>query len=319
MKKLTQEQFLEKCFQKHGNKFDYSKINYEGFNKKVEIICFTHGSSWQTPSSHLNNIHGCNLCSPTGGAALTQEQFIEKCKILHKNTYDYSKTIFTGVKNKILIICSIHGEFEQIAEKHFLYGCSACAGNKRKTQKEFLNQAKIVHKNYYNYDQINFISNSHKIIINCPKHGQFIQSPKNHLLGQGCKKCGAGNTSNIEHKWLDHIDLPDDNLHRNVTIYIGNKKFIVDGYVPNTNLIYEFLGDYWHGNPSIYNQNKINKANKKSFGDLFKNTVERIRTFRKAGFKVISIWEKDFKNEQKKISNRGKSLKISKNTRVLGK
>lgn len=65
--------------------------------------------------------------------------------------------------------------------------------------------------------------------------------------------------------------------------------------------MYEFYGDYWHGNPNVYNQNYINKHNKIKFITLFNKTISRENKLKECGYKIISIWEKDFIKLKKKI------------------
>lgn len=185
-------------------------------------------------------------------------------------------------------------DFTQIAEKHFLYGCPSCAGNKRKTTEEIIVEFRKIHGDFYDYSLVNYTGYNNKVSISCPIHGQYYQTPHNHILGKKCKKCSIGNTSIIEHQWLDHLGLPNDDDHRNVHIKVGNRKFIVDGLIPGSNLIYEFLGDYWHGNPSVYDSTAFNKMVKRTFGDLYIDTVNKIRYLRSHGFKVICIWESKF-------------------------
>jgi hypothetical protein len=89
--KLTTEKFIEKSKLKHGDKFDYSKVDYSGAKCKVTIICKVHGEFTQTASDHLNGC-GCQECDPT--KRLTAETFIEKCNLLHNNKFDYSKVVY---------------------------------------------------------------------------------------------------------------------------------------------------------------------------------------------------------------------------------
>jgi G:T-mismatch repair DNA endonuclease (very short patch repair protein) len=76
---------------------------------------------------------------------------------------------------------------------------------------------------------------------------------------------------------------------------IKNRKIKPDGYDPTTKTIYEFNGDYWHGNPNLYKSTDTNKHNKKTFEELYKKTIERESFLVKNGYKVVSIWESDFK------------------------
>lgn len=72
------------------------------------------------------------------------------------------------------------------------------------------------------------------------------------------------------------------------------EQFKVDGFDPLTNTVYEFNGDYFHGNPEIYPSNNVNAINKKTFGELYTKTVEKENILKSAGYKVISIWENEW-------------------------
>lgn len=126
---------------------------------------------------------------------ITTEEFIEKSKQLHGNKYDYSKVKYINNHTKVTIICPIHGEFEQIPSNHLRKrGCPKCAG-KNKTTEEFVEEALKVHGNKYDYSKVQYRKNSENVCIICPKHGEFWQTPSNHLYGQGCPKCGRKRTN----------------------------------------------------------------------------------------------------------------------------
>lgn len=302
MRKITVEEWLARFDAKFGNKFDYSEAEIKTDRLPIKIICREHGEFWQTPQCHTNSIHGCNLCSPTCGAKLTKNQLINKFKKKHGEKYIYDQIIFKGIKKQITIICRIHGEFKQIAENHFISGCQACAGNRPLTFNEFRDRSRNIFNWFYDYTEVEkdwdkISANNDKIKIWCPKHGYFLQTFHGHLTGRCCMYCRNGNSSKKERKWLDYIGIPND--FRNKKIKFGNKFYVVDGYIPNSNIIFEFLGDFWHGNPSIYDFRKKNKKNKKMFKKLFEETVSKIRLMRSFGYKVITIWEKDFDRKLK--------------------
>ena len=77
-------------------------------------------------------------------------------------------------------------------------------------------------------------------------------------------------------------------------IPIGESYIQVDGWCKSTNTIYEFHGDYWHGNPEIYNSEEMNKTAKKTFGELYEKTCHREELIRSLGFKLVVIWESDW-------------------------
>jgi hypothetical protein len=116
--------------------------------------------------------------------------------------------------------------------------------------------------------------------------------PSGHKRGFGCKSCTIS-VSKEETLWLNSFNIPS--INRNVQMMINDRIFNVDGIDYETNTIYEFNGDYYHGNPEIFNSNKLNKTTGKTFGELYKNTSEKERLLREFGYNVISIWEKDYK------------------------
>ena len=65
----------------------------------------------------------------------------------------------------------------------------------------------------------------------------------------------------------------------------------VDGYCQTNNTIYEYHGSYWHGNPSLYDSNDINKQLDKTFGELYQKTLERDKKIRELGYNLIVKWE----------------------------
>lgn len=130
-KKLTTEEFIEKARKVHGNKYNYSQVEYINTKTKVCIICPTHGEFWQTPNKHLNG-YGCKKCS--GYFVDSINSFIEKAKEVHGDKYDYSKSIYVNARIKVCIVCPIHGEFWQEPYVHVgqKCGCPKCSyGQKR--------------------------------------------------------------------------------------------------------------------------------------------------------------------------------------------
>lgn len=113
---LTQEEFVKRSREKHGDKYDYSKVVYQGKDKKVLIICPIHGEFLQEANSHMRGI-GCPVCSREGrkkprlNTRKTTEQFIEDARKVHGNKYDYFKTEYVDWATKVCITCPEHGDF----------------------------------------------------------------------------------------------------------------------------------------------------------------------------------------------------------------
>lgn len=196
--------FIEKAKEIHGDKYDYSKVNYINSSTKVCIICPKHGEFWQIPASHLRGI-GCNKCgieNASNKCRKTTEDFIKEAKSIHGDKYDYSKVKYENAHKKICIICPEHGEFWQKPMLHINQkcGCKKCGTNKTKTKTsltfdEFVERAKKVHGDKYDYSKVGYVNYKTKVCIICPIHGEFWQTPSVHLNGEGCKKCGYENVS----------------------------------------------------------------------------------------------------------------------------
>lgn len=134
------------------------------------------------------------------------EKFIIKAIEKHGNTYDYSLVNYTKAKDKITIICKLHGEFLQTPDSHIRgRGCNNCKTNKislSKTSniKSFVKKASIVHSDKYGYSKLIYINSRSKGIITCPIHGDFEQELNSHMRGSGCKECQKVTLSNLKSK-----------------------------------------------------------------------------------------------------------------------
>ena len=188
MKRLTTEEFIAQARKVHGDKYDYSKVEYKNAKTEVIIICPIHGEFKQRPDKHLRG-HKCPKCHPLHKK--TTEEFIAQARKVHGDKYDYSKVIYKGALNKVIVICPIHGEFLVLPNNHLSgQGCRECYKDERKkTIEEFIAQARKVHGDKYDYSKVEYKNANTKVCIICPEHGKFWQTPANHLSGKGCKKC----------------------------------------------------------------------------------------------------------------------------------
>lgn len=182
------ETFLLKALWVHGDKYDYSRVDYTSSKEKVEILCHKHGSFMQSPEKHLSYSAGCPSCAPN--KKMDSNEFIEKACAVHNNFYKYSKVLYKGSKEPVTITCPTHGDFLQKPNGHLSgQGCPACSDNYRPTTTEFIDQAKQVHGDYYDYSKVFYKNRTAHVTILCPEHGPFKQTPSCHLHGQGCRKC----------------------------------------------------------------------------------------------------------------------------------
>jgi len=186
MKKLTNENFIQKAKEIHGNKYDYSLVKYINSKTKVKIICNEHNIIFeQTPSKHLSGF-GCRLCS---GKLLNSQLFINKANKIHNNYYDYSLVNYINSKSKVIILCPIHGEFNQLPSEHLTgKGCPKCNG-KHLSINNIIEKANKIHNYKYQYNNVIYTGIKEPVSIICPIHNEFTQTFDSHLMGHGCPKC----------------------------------------------------------------------------------------------------------------------------------
>lgn len=192
-KEERKQEFINKAIKKHGNKYDYSKINYINSKTKVCIICPIHGEFYQEPSAHVRG-YDCPKCSHSkqGKRTMNTDIFIRKSKKIFGNKYTYENTKYVNADTKICITCPEHGDFYMMPFNHITskQGCPKCVGRNLTTQ-EIIELFKQAHGNKYDYSKVIYDKAKSKVEIICPVHGSFFQTPQKHIDGQGCPKCAG--------------------------------------------------------------------------------------------------------------------------------
>lgn len=196
---FSKEDFIRQAKAIHGEKYDYSKVDYTNNSTKVCIICPEHGEFLQTPNAHISQKCGCPDCRSKRISESKRKDtasFILKAHTIHGYRYDYSKVKYKGVFERVCIICPEHGEFWQVPNVHLDgCGCPKCANlqasiRQTKTTEQFIADAKAVHGDKYDYSKVKYVNRKEKVCIICPEHGEFCQSPGNHVnLQSVCPKC----------------------------------------------------------------------------------------------------------------------------------
>ena len=127
--------------------------------------------------------------------ALTTAEFIEQAKRVHGDKYDYSHVAYKTRKIKVEIICIVHGAWMQTPNLHLSGSeCKDCATDRmRDTIDIFIQKAKSVHGEKYDYSRVKYVNNYTHVEIICPNHGSFQQAPSGHSQGKGCEKCARDN------------------------------------------------------------------------------------------------------------------------------
>lgn len=233
-RRFTTEDFIQSARHVHGESYDYSKVNYIKSIEKVCIICPKHGEFWQRPNDHLSG-KGCRKCASVSRVNRykpTTESFIEKAKLVHGDKYDYSLVDYQGSHSKVCIICPVHGQFWQSATGHLSGGgCKECKSQKIKSLKskskdKFIQEARYIHGDKYNYDEVVYENNRSRLRIICPTHGAFYQMAGNHLKGCGCQKCAweyknAQKTKSTDEFIAEARQIHGDRFDYSKTIYVG--------------------------------------------------------------------------------------------------
>lgn len=226
---------------------------------------------------------------------VTVLDFIEGAKSIHNSKYDYSKVNYVNNRSKVEIVCPIHGPFFQTPNNHLRNrGCFNCSKIKKLSHDDFIRRAKIVHGDKYNYSKTKYVNHKTKVIIICPIHGDFLQNTNHHLRGNGCVYCTI-RISKPEIEFLNYLKI------ENRQVYILNKQ--VDGYDGVSKTIYEFLGDYYHGNPLIYKKDKYNPTCHKTYGELYDDTIKRFNKLKWNGYNIKYIWESDWDGYKNGVSD----------------
>lgn len=186
---MTTNEFIVKAERVHGKKYDYSQSVYVNAKTKIQIVCPIHGCFEQTPDKHVNGKCGCPMCA--GNVRDTVKSFVSKAVGVHGSQYDYSLVNYKNNRLPVMIICHKHGIFEQTPSNHLKgKGCPVCAGNLRLDLSGFVERARKVHGDFYDYSQVMYCGNRIPVKIVCPKHGIFEQRPYAHLSGARCPECG---------------------------------------------------------------------------------------------------------------------------------
>ena len=227
----------------HGDKYDYSNVNYTNSQTKVCIICPEHGEFWQTPVSHLQGC-GCRKCADNftkDTRRYTTEQFIKKAHKIHGDKYDYSKVEYINTDTPVRIICKTCGsEFVQTPHNHLNgSGCKRCFDNNKRgksqvlTTEQFIRKAINIHQYKYDYSKVKYVNSSTKVCIICKQCGrEFQQTPAHHLSGEGCIVCNNHKSSeafiadaNKKYNFKYDYTLTDYKDSRKEVIIICHEKF----------------------------------------------------------------------------------------------
>lgn len=277
--------FISKAKKIHGERYDYSIVDYINAKTKIKIICKTHGEFLQTPSNHLSN-YNCQKCS--NNYKLDTLSFIERAKIIHLDKYDYSNAIYINTNTPLSIICKLHGEFTQIPDFHInrKTGCPKCSFSYKNTTLDFIEKAIKVHNNKYDYSQSKYINSTTPLLIICKNHGEFYQTPDIHIY----QKCGCPSCINkTEFKFFEKMKEFYPTMKRQFKVEWCKNKLCLpfDFVIEYLNIIIELDGDQHFKQISNWTSPEIQMEKDKY----------KIIAANKNGFSVIRLLQNDVYND----------------------
>lgn len=274
------DEFIKKAVVKHGDRYDYSLVDYVLSCEKVCVICQRHGKFFIRPNEHLMG-GGCKRCANEKSNKklneLCKREFVNKAIKSHGDKYDYSLVDYKKAVCKVKIICKEHGVFEQTPNAHLGGGgCRKCQANTLRlyfadSKSSFINKAQAVHGNRYNYDLVNYVNAHVKVQIICLQHGMFLQEPNAHVRGCcGCPQCHESHGERFIYNVFIDEAVPVLRQQR-FDGCGGLKPYSFDFYVPAYNAIIEYHGEQHYrsvemwGGESALRSNKIRDSIKKQW------------------------------------------------------
>lgn len=298
--KKTTATFIKEANLKWNNLYDYSITEYVSKETKIKYICPEHGVQEQKPYLHIKN--GCQYCAGRGTSKYTNETFIKKANEVHDNFYSYDKVEIKSITDKVIITCPVHGDFNQKASNHINLknGCPKCKGGISINNEEYIDKAKKVHENKFDYSTTEYTKAHDKVKIICKIHGEFEQLAYMHLNTiHACPCCVAELTSSEAEKEIISFLKEHYNglIKSNDRTALGYKE--IDVLLPEINLGIEYNGNYWHTEAVVGKKYHFNKTNLAE-----KNKI-----------KLIQIFEHEWNNKKdivksRILSNIGLSKKI---------
>ena len=234
----------------------------------------------------------------------SNDEFIREAQLIHHNKYDYSKVEYANAHTKVCIICPEHGEFWQTPSDHLNgKGCPQCAGNVRCDKDTFIEKAKHMHNDRYDYSKVEYANAHTKVCIICPEHGEFWQIPNNHLNGNGCPLCKNRKIGDVLRDTVEDFSNKSNEIHditdclKVVSPQQRNREILrnreIDVYIPSLKLGVEYNGLHWNserlGKDKNYHLDKLNNCNEQ-------------------GIKLIQIFEDEWINHREICESKLKQI-----------
>lgn len=294
--------FQDRLLDKFGeDKFLFDPKSYGGLYHSIEFECTTCRFTFiKAPRVLLNERIGCPKCASKSKGdkqRRTKAEFLIASHEAHGDrfTYNHRSDQTYGNADTVSVTCSICSTTqEQSIQSHLIgNGCGTCSQKRQHTTESFIEKSKrLWGDDMFDYSQVNYVNNKVHVTLICKKKNHiFSCSPANHISERGCPHCAKKRMVSVgETEWLDSLVIPQDK--RNIFIRACGQKFNVDALINST--IYEYYGDYWHGNMKRFDPDRINVYAGMTMRELNEHTTTREQLLREAGYVVITMWEFDW-------------------------
>ena len=302
----TTAKFIEEGIKKYGDAHNYSKTIYTAWEDWLIIGCNSCGKDFRKqPRKYFGSTgSGCIRpgCKKQTSTPRPKEQVLQLLNEKNGERFEYDLSRYENVHSKIDAKCKLCNQvFETYVFRHIhqtFDNCPNCASSRPKKygsledwKRSRAHEASIVHNDQYDYSKMDYTNANTKINgIRCKKCDTiFSMFWGIHMDGYGCPTCFPVRIhSKPERKWLADLNIPEENWQ----VKIPKTRWRVDALVGNT--IYEFYGSFYHGDPRMGPPETINAVSKKTFGELYYNTMVRYNTLIHMGYEIKFVWELDW-------------------------
>lgn len=198
MAKLTQEDFIQRCREKHNSKYDYTKTIYTTTRHKVIVTCPMHGDFTVLADNHLRT-SGCCKCGRLRGAVHTikYQEFLNRVSDEFKSNLEFTESDYVNSREPIKVLCKKHNfEFKQ--RPYDIYNnrhrCKYCRSERsskaiKSCTEDFISKCLSIYGDKFTYDKVQYNLNKETVVVTCKQHGDFCKTPKELIQGAHCKEC----------------------------------------------------------------------------------------------------------------------------------
>lgn len=208
---------------------------------------------------------------------------MNKAYLVYGTIYDYSKVEWVSCDKKVCIHCKKHNCDFYVIPRRFLAGscCPLCTKEdyyelkRLNMEAAFFEKAKIVHGDKYDYSKVVYINNETKVCIICPEHGEFWQTPHDHLRDRGCPKCTDWKLESLVCNLLqdNNINSQAQKTFDWLKTEKANGRLRCDYYLPDYNLAIECQGRQHFKYAPYYHKNGESDFIEQQYRDDIKNKL----------------------------------------------